>query len=120
MRIPFDLLHTFVVAARARRMSAAAATLHLTPGAISQRIRDLETLVGHRLLVRSAKGVEVTRAGHRLFEEINNPLRELEAAYAGLSGRRDSPRIVVTTTPSFAASWLVERLAEFSLAHSEI
>jgi hypothetical protein len=32
----------------------------------------------------------------------------------------DSQRIVVTTTPSFAVSWLVERLAEFARAHPRI
>jgi DNA-binding transcriptional LysR family regulator len=65
MRITFELLDTFVVAARAKRMAAAASTLGLTPGAVSQRNKELETLVGHRLLVRSSKGVEMTRAGHR-------------------------------------------------------
>jgi LysR family glycine cleavage system transcriptional activator len=120
MRIPFELLHTFLVAARAKRMAAAASTLGLTPGAVSQRIKELETLLGHRLLARSSKGVEMTRAGHRLFERVSNPMREVEAAYAAASGRWHSQRIVVTTTPSFAASWLVERLADFARAHPRI
>lgn len=120
MRIPFELLHTFAVAARAARMAAAATTLGLTPGAVSQRIKALETLTGQRLLVRSAKGVEMTRAGHRLFARIDEPLRTLATAYGAASGRAGSQRIVVTTTPSFAAGWLVERLAAFASANPRI
>lgn len=101
-------------------MAAAAATIGLTPGAVSQRIKELEIQIGHRLLVRSSKGVEMTRAGHRLFERINEPLRALETAYAAASGRANSQRVVVTTTPSFAASWLVERLATFTSANPKI
>jgi len=120
MRIPFELLHTFIVAARAQRMAAAASMLGLTRGAVSQRIKGLETLVGHRLLVRSPKGVEMTRAGYRLFERVSDPMRALEVGYAAASGRGPGRRIVVTTTPSFAASWLVERLADFARAHPTI
>jgi LysR family glycine cleavage system transcriptional activator len=120
MKIPFDLLHAFVVSARAKRMVAAAATLGLTPGAISQRIKELETLVGRRLLVRSPKGVEMTRAGQLLFEGVSDPMRQLEAAYAAASGHRHSQRIIVTTTPSFAASWLVDRLTDFACANPKI
>jgi LysR family glycine cleavage system transcriptional activator len=120
MKIPFDLLHTFVVSARDKRMAGAASTLGVTPGAVSQRIKELETLVGRRLLMRSSKGVEMTRAGQLLFERVNDPLRQVEAAYAAASGRRDSQRITVTTTASFAASWLVDRLADFARAHPKI
>ena len=120
MRIPFELMHTFVVTAKARRMAAAADTLGLTPGAVSQRIKELEARVGHRLLLRSPKGVELTRAGRRLFERVSDPFRALEAAYATASGRGPSQRIVVTTTPSFAANWLVERLADFARMQPKI
>src|SRR5215471_7199972 len=120
MKIPFELLHTFVLAARAERMAGAASTLGLTPGAVSQRIKELESVVGRQLLVRSPKGVEFTRAGQRLFERIDDPLRALEAAYADISGREHPQRIVITTTPSFAANWLVDRLGDFAHSHPKI
>src|SRR5215471_16676483 len=120
MNIPFELLHTFVLSARAKRMAAAASMLGLTPGAVSQRIKELETLLGRRLLARSPKGVETTRAGQLLFERVNDRMRQLEAAYAAVSGRGHSQRITVTTTPSFAANWLVDRLSDFARAHPKI
>ena len=97
MKIPFELLHTFVLAARAKRMATAASTLGLTPGAVSQRIKELESVVRRQLLVRSPKGVEFTRAGQRLFERIDDPLRVLEALMqtpsgAGIRGGSSSPR----------------------------
>ena len=90
-------------------MRAAADALAVTPGAVSQRIRDLEILLGYRLLSRSPKGVELTRAGKRLFEKISEPLREIEFAYGIASRRGQSQRISLTTTPSFATNWLVEQ-----------
>ena len=120
MKIPFDLLHTFVVSARAKRMAVAASVLGLTPGAVSQRIKELETLVGRRLLTRSPKGVEMTRAGQLLFERVSDPMLQLEAAYGAASGRGHSQRITVTTTPSFAASWVVDRLTDFAHSHPKI
>ena len=45
----FALLQTFVAVARARRMKEAADVLALTPGAVSQRIRQLEEIVGQPL-----------------------------------------------------------------------
>ena len=120
MKIPFELLHTFVLTARAKRMATAASTLGLTPGAVSQRIKELESVVGRLLLVRSPKGVEFTRAGQRLFERIDDLLRALEAAYADSSGRRHPQGIIITTTPSFAANWLVDRLTDFVHSHPKI
>jgi LysR family transcriptional regulator, glycine cleavage system transcriptional activator len=70
--------------------------------------------------LRSPKGVELTRAGQRLFDGVNDPLRALEAAYAAASLREPSQRIVVTTTPSLAANWLVERLADFARIQPKI
>jgi LysR family transcriptional regulator, glycine cleavage system transcriptional activator len=101
-------------------MAGAATALGVTPGAVSQRIKELEALVGHRLLERSAAGVAMTRAGRRLFERIDDPLRALEAGYNATSGRGRGQRIVVTTTPSLAVSWLVERLAGFGRAYPGI
>lgn len=49
MSIRLSLLQTFVVVARSGRMRDAAEEMALTPGAISQRIRELEESAGRRL-----------------------------------------------------------------------
>jgi LysR family transcriptional regulator, glycine cleavage system transcriptional activator len=57
----FALLQTFVAVARAGKMKQAAHELALTPGAVSQRIRQLEEAAGRRLFIRTSTGVEPQR-----------------------------------------------------------
>jgi DNA-binding transcriptional LysR family regulator len=115
----FALLQTFVAVARAGKMKQAAHELALTPGAVSQRIRQLEEAAGHRLFMRTGTGVELTRAGETMFAALAEPFRAIEAVDGEL-GRPPSRRVTVSTTPSFAATWLVPRLAKFAGRYPDI
>jgi LysR family glycine cleavage system transcriptional activator len=108
----FALLQTFVAVARAGKMQQAAHELALTPGAVSQRIRQLEEAAGHRLFMRTRAGVELTSAGETMFAALAEPFRAIEVVDGEL-GRPPSRRVTVSTMPSFAATWLVPRLAKF-------
>ncbi len=119
MTVRLALLHTFVVVARSGRMRDAAAGMALSPGAISQRIRELEDAVGHRLFKRVQGGVALNEAGAALFASLDAPFRQIEAA--GRALERASPRRVrISTIGSFAANWLVPRLPGFSRLHPDI
>lgn len=61
-----DDLSTFCTVVRCGSMSKAAADLHLSQPAVSQRLRALEQLYGMQLLRRTNRGVEVTPAGEVL------------------------------------------------------
>lgn len=113
------LLQTFVAVARAGRMKEAAERLSLTPGAVSQRIRELEEAAGRRLFVRGREGVELSPAGAAMFTALDEPWRAIEAVEAGLKGRTSRP-VVVNTVASFATGWLVPRLAAFARQYPEI
>src|ERR1700722_6750084 len=109
----FALLQTFVAVARAGKMKQAAHELALTPGAVSQRIRQLEAMAGGRLFARNPTGVELSTAGEAMFAALVEPFRAIEAVERELGA--SSPRgVTVSTTPSFAATWLVPRLAKFA------
>lgn len=98
-------------------MSSAAETLGVTPGAITQRVQTLEATVGRSLLVRTPQGVRLTRAGQSLFDRLTGLFAEIESAYAESTGRGRRQRILLSTTPSFAATWLVPRLGGFHARH---
>jgi LysR family transcriptional regulator, glycine cleavage system transcriptional activator len=115
----FALLQAFVVVARAGKMKQAADELALTPGAVSQRIRQLEETAGRRLFTRTRGGVELTAAGEALFAALAEPFRAIEAVDGELDAS-PSRRVTVTTMPSFAAAWLVPRLANFAQLHPDI
>jgi len=119
MAIRFPLLYTFVVVARSGQMRDAANTLSLTPGAISQRIRELEDTIGYRLFNRHQTGVELNAAGKLLFVSLDEPFRRIEEVGAKLE-KPPSRSIKVSTMGSFAANWLVPRLPGFSKQHPDL
>src|SRR6478752_3334051 len=62
MRIPFELAETVAVVIDEGTLDAAARRLHITPSAVSQRIKTLEEQLGRVVLVRS-KPARATEAG---------------------------------------------------------
>src|SRR5690554_2308745 len=62
MQIPLDLARTVAVTVDEGTLEAAARALHITPSAVSQRIKSLEERLGRVLLVRS-KPVRPTESG---------------------------------------------------------
>jgi len=115
----FALLQTFVAVARAGKMKQAAHELALTPGAVSQRIRQLEEAAGRRLFLRNPSGVELSAAGEAMFAALAEPFRAIEAVDRELGGPSSS-RVTISTTPSLAATWLVPRLAMFAQRYPDI
>jgi LysR family transcriptional regulator, glycine cleavage system transcriptional activator len=113
------LLQTFVAVARAGKMQHAAHELALTPGAVSQRIRQLEETAGRRLFTRTRAGVELTTAGETMFAALSEPFRAIEAVDRKLEVP-PSRRVTVSTMSSFAATWLVPRLTKFTQRYSDI
>ena len=73
----FALLQTFVAVARAGKMKQAAYELSLTPGAVSQRIRQLEETAGRRLFIRNPSGIELNAAGEAMFAALAEPFRAI-------------------------------------------
>lgn len=112
-----DLLHSFFVVARAGSMKAAAAELGVTAGAISQRIRELETRCGHRLLDRGRTGTTPSAAGTALLDEIGDAFRRLEEAAARHLDPSAGAGLRISSAPAFASAWLIPRLGRFTAAH---
>lgn len=119
MTIPLSLIETFIAVARSGRMRDAADALSLTPGAISQRVREMEELAGSRLFTRTPAGVTLTETGQTLFCALDAPFRAIDDIRRGLE-RPSAHRIRVSTMASFAANWLVPRLSRFSKLHPHI
>ncbi|MFH0298691.1 LysR substrate-binding domain-containing protein [Bradyrhizobium sp. 31Argb] len=99
----------------------AAAVQGVTPGAISQQVKLLEQRLGVKLLERRSREIRLTAEGLRLFEPLAKGFQQIEDA-VGLFETRPQDRHIlsVSTTASFAASWLVPRLGRFSDRHPGI
>ncbi|QKT02954.1 LysR family transcriptional regulator [Ectothiorhodospiraceae bacterium 2226] len=75
-----DLLKTFVEVYRTRHFGRAADNLYITHSAASARIRQLEELLGARLLTRARNNIQLTPAGERLLRHAEAILAQWQAA----------------------------------------
>lgn len=118
-KVPLHALPGFVAAARARNLSRAAASLHVTVSALSHQMRGLEDLLGHRLFDRGPRGLSLTPAGERLFGQVAPHLDAISAALAAQPAR-NAHALTLSVMPSVASSWLIPRLPSFTAAHPEV
>ncbi len=118
---PLDLLLGFEAAARHLSFTKAAGELFLTQSAISRQIKELEQQLGVPLFQRRHRGLALTEPGRQFYVSAAQVLATMRAATERLradSGRRRP--LSVTTTHSFAALWLIPRLAGFTRAHPRV
>ena len=108
-----DLIRGFEAAARELSFTRAGAQLHVTQSAVSRQIKTLEDHLGVKLFTRLNRALKLTAEGETLYRTAQSVLRQLEDATASIASRDDEPLLTVTTTVSFAALWLVPRLARF-------
>ena len=94
----------------------AAALLHLTPSAVSQRVSALETDLGTPLVIR-AKPCRPTPAGARLVQYLRRSrLLEQEFLAERDHGEADFLSLAIAVNNDTLASWLLPGLAEFLMA----
>ena len=117
---PLDLLRGFDAAARHLSFTRAAQELHVTQSAISRQIKALEDHLGVTLFRRLNRALLLTEEGQALARAVASALDDIERSVARLSALADDRPVTVTTTVSFAALWLVPRLARFRAAHPDI
>lgn len=103
----------FEAAGRLESFKAAAAELFLTPSAISQQIKSLESAVGTVLFERSGRAVALTPEGATYLREVQRALGELARAGRRLTRPDDERVLRITMAPLVAHAFLVPRLAEF-------
>jgi LysR family glycine cleavage system transcriptional activator len=118
---PLDALRAFEAAARHLSFTRAADEIHVTQGAVSHRVRALEAELGVPLFRRLTRRLELTEAGEALALAVRRGLDEIAGALGALDrgGAPDGP-LRVSVLPSFAARWLVPRLARFRARHPGI
>ena len=113
-----DLLVGFEAAARHLSFTKAGAELYLTQSAVSRQIKELEEQLGVTLFQRRHRALSLTEPGHQLYAAAAQVLTTMRSAAARLRAHSERRRpLSVTTTNSFAALWLIPRLAGFTREH---
>src|SRR5215831_116807 len=75
-----DGVEAFLSVAQHRNFRKAAAELGVTPSAISQAVRALESRVGAPLFIRTTRSVGLTEAGERFIARAKPAFEELVTA----------------------------------------
>ena len=111
-------LRVFDSAARLTSFKAAALELNVTPTAVSHQIRTLEEKLGTLLFVRKTRAIILTPEGEKLARVAYHSLQQISGVLEEISDKQTV--LIVSTTTSFAAQWLVPKLENFRRRHSEI
>lgn len=115
-------LTAFLAVARARSFTRAAASMGVTPSALSHTIKGLEERLGLRLLSRTTRNVAPTEAGERLQRQIRPLFDQIAAEIDEIGALRDKPvgALRITCTDVVIETVVRPRLAAFLQKYPDI
>jgi len=117
---PLNALKAFEAAARHESFTRAAEELCVTQGAVSHQVKALETELGLKLFNRERQRLVITEAGRAYLVVVRDAFDRIGDGTERLLQRQSGGALTVSTSPNFAAKWLVHRLGRFAEAHPEI
>ncbi|MBJ7439510.1 MAG: LysR family transcriptional regulator [Sphingopyxis sp.] len=115
-------LHAFLVVAEELHFGRAATRLRIAQPPLSQQVKRVEEVIGHRLFDRDTRNVSLTPAGEAFVETAHAVLRRLAV---GIERARDigegqAGRLIVGFTPTTALRLLPRIVPPFRDAHPRI
>jgi LysR family glycine cleavage system transcriptional activator len=116
---PLAAIRAFEAAARSENFTAAAAELGMTQAAVSYQVKSLEERLGSPLFVRERGRARLTPLGARLLPSLTSAFDSIEAAFASHQ-QEDESLLTITTTHTFANTWLAWRLGTFQMEHPDL
>ncbi|QRF68072.1 LysR family transcriptional regulator [Ponticoccus alexandrii] len=109
----------FEAVARLGTVTRAAEELGVSPSAVSQQIRLLETQLGIRLFRREKRRLVLTQDGDRLFQVTTQAFGALRNARNAIGRQRDMRSLSLRVSPTFGVRWLGTRIARFAENHPD-
>src|ERR1044071_8556271 len=117
---PLNNLKAFEAAARSESFTRAAEELNVTQGAVSQQVKALEETLGLKLFTRERQRRINPEAGRDYLAVVRDALDRIAVGTERLLQRQSSGAPTVSTSPDFAAKWLVHRLGRLAELHPGI
>ncbi|MCH4564135.1 MULTISPECIES: LysR substrate-binding domain-containing protein [Halomonas] len=113
-------LKVFAISARHLSFTRAAEELHVTTGAVSQQIKQLEERLGFKLFRRRPRQLELTEEGMRLAAVVDQAYQAVGLEVKRLRSGVMSGIIRLRSVPSFLARWLMPRLPRLQARFPDI
>ncbi|MBG1232248.1 LysR family transcriptional regulator [Aestuariivirga litoralis] len=123
MKTPdYAALQAFMVVARERSFTRAAAQLGISQSSLSHTIRGLEERLGLRLLARTTRSVAPTAAGERLLGSLQPAFAQISAELQSLNALKDKPSglIRISCGEHAARSALWPRIEKFLAQNPDV
>lgn len=117
---PLLALRAFEAVGRLLSFRRAGEELQITQSAVSHHVRRLELTLGVRLFERHPRSIKLTSAGKRYLNTIAQAFALIGEGTVELTQTRARQQLRISLLPSFAANWLVPRLAQFRARHPMI
>lgn len=119
MPVSPDGLRCFLEVARLSSFRAAARRVALSPAALGQQIKKLESDLGEALFRRTTRSVTLTEAGRNLMPYAEQALQALEACANATSGKAPAAKleVVLGTRHELGMSWIVPMLSALERGH---
>jgi LysR family transcriptional regulator, glycine cleavage system transcriptional activator len=119
-RLPLGALRVFEAVATHLNFSEAAEALHVTPAAVSQQIKTLESYIQVPLFRRSGRRVEITDEGLELLPAIRAGLDQLESAIHHMKQYGRAGPLQISLLSSFLQIWLLPRIRSFQRKRPDV
>jgi len=116
---PLSAVRVFEAAARHGNYTRAAEELGMTQAAVSYQIKLLEERLGAPLFRRAGRNVALTEAGARVAPEVSRAFDTIDHAFAQVRAE-DESLLAISTTQTFANTWLAWRIGSFQMAHRDM
>jgi LysR family glycine cleavage system transcriptional activator len=116
---PLTAIRAFEAAARNENFTAAAAELGMTQAAVSYQVKSLEERLGAQLFIRERGRVRLSPLGERLLPQLTRAFDAIEAAFASHRAE-DESLLTITTTVTFANTWLAWCIGAFQMLHPDL
>ncbi|SCB27495.1 LysR family transcriptional regulator [Rhizobium hainanense] len=115
--VPLKGLQAFEAVGRCGSVNAAALELKVSPGAISQQIRKIESFLGVTLFERNGRTVELTQWGRLYHQEISKGFEQFAAAEQILERARNENALVLSALSSVVNKWIGRRIFDWQALH---
>lgn len=109
---PLNALKAFEASARLQSITLAAKELHVTHGAVSRQVKQLEEHLGIALLSKDGRGIKLTDAGTRLYKASNAAFSQINTSCVDIRRQTQRAPFVLACPGSLLARWLIPRLEQ--------
>jgi DNA-binding transcriptional LysR family regulator len=112
---PLNSLLPFEATVRHASMTAAAHELHVTHGAVSRQIQNLERSLGTSLFERQTRALRPTPQARQLAAIVRDALDQIDAAAQQVSHRLPAGPLTLSCEPTLLMRWLIPRLPDLAI-----